>query len=109
MICHCRTCRRAAGAPVVAWVTFAAASFAFTQGEPGVVRSTPPVRRTYCRDCGTPLTYGHAGRPLEIDVTTCSLDEPDAYPPTYQAWLAHDLAWVRFGDELPAFPEWRTE
>jgi len=27
MICHCRTCRRVAGSPVVAWLTFPIAQF----------------------------------------------------------------------------------
>lgn len=30
--CHCETCRRASGAPVVAWATFPAAGFAIVQG-----------------------------------------------------------------------------
>ena len=65
------------------------------------------VRRGFCPACGAPLTYEHEGRPDEIDVTTASLDDPEAYPPTYHAWLEDDLAWVRFGDGLPAYPRWR--
>ena len=107
MICHCRSCRRAGGAPAVPWVTFAKADFRFTAGEPRFFASSPPVRRGFCAACGTPLTYEHAERPTEIDVTTASLDAPDAFPPTYHAWLADDLAWVRFGDGLPTFPRWR--
>lgn len=109
MVCHCRTCRRAAGAPVVAWVTFPRGRLRFVRGEPATFHSTPPVTRTFCRDCGTPLTYAHADSPEAVDVTTCSLDEPEAFPPTHHSWLSHHVAWVRFGDGLPTFGEFRND
>ena len=107
MICHCRSCRRAASAPAVPWVTFAKSGLTFTAGAPGYFASSAPVRRSFCPTCGAPLTYEHAKRPDEIDLTTASLDDPEAFPPTYHAWLEDDLAWVRFGDGLPAYPRWR--
>jgi hypothetical protein len=109
MICHCQTCRRAAGAPVVAWLTFPKSSFHVLKGEADAYRSSEYVRRTFCPGCGTPLTYEHADSPKSIDLTTCSLDDPQAFPPTHHSWLSHDLAWVRFGDGLPAFQEWRPK
>jgi len=108
MICHCQSCRRVSAAPAVAWVTFAAANFAFLQGEPQSFHSSEPVRRTFCGACGAPLTYEHAERPGEIDVVTCGLDRPDDFPPTYHAWISDDLTWVRFGDGLPAYERWKT-
>lgn len=107
MVCHCRSCRRAAGAPAVPWVTFAKSGFRFTQGEPGEFRSSPPVVRTFCRSCGTPLTYRHESYADAIDITTCSLDEPQKFPPTHHSWLSHDVSWVKFGDGLPGFAESR--
>jgi hypothetical protein len=107
MICHCETCRRAAGSPVVAWLTFAATDFRFSKGQPVQFSSSPPVRRTFCGLCGTPLTYAHADSPGSIDVTTCSLDAPQSFPPTHHSWLSDDVGWLRFGDGLPAFPQSR--
>jgi hypothetical protein len=109
MVCHCRTCRRVAGAPVVAWVTFPKERFRFVRGEPAYFNSTPPVTRTFCHDCGTPLTYEHADSPRTLDVTTCTLDDAEAFPPTHHSWLSHDLGWVRFGDGLPTFQEFRND
>ena len=103
MVCHCRSCRHAAAAPAVAWVTFPTSALSFVQGSPAAFRSSPSVTRTFCPSCGTPLTYVHGNRADEIDVTTCSLDDPDAFPPTYHAWLEHRVAWLRLGDGLPAF------
>ena len=109
MICHCRSCRRAAAAPAVPWVTFRREAFTLTAGELVTHRSTPKVRRGFCGACGTPLTYAHDGRPGEVDVTTISLDEPDAFPPTYHAQLGDDVSWVKFGDGLPAYRGWKSE
>ena len=107
MICHCQTCRRAAASPVVPWVTFAAAQFQFTSGRPVQFSSSPPVRRSFCGSCGTPLTYEHSDSPSTIDITTCSLDDPQSFPPTHHSWLSDDIAWVRFGDGLPTFQQFR--
>lgn len=107
MICHCQSCRRVAAAPVVAWVTFRTAGFRLTKGKPTEFRSSPAVLRTFCNNCGTPLTYRHDKQPGVLDITTASLDEPERFPPTHHSWLSHDLAWVKFGDGLPCFTEFR--
>jgi hypothetical protein len=109
MICHCQTCRRVAGAPAVAWVTFDTDRFEFTRGGPASFHSSPPVRRTFCTACGTPLTYQHDDSPQTMDITTCTLDDPNAFPPTHHSWLSHDLMWIKFGDGLPTFQEWRND
>lgn len=109
MICHCRSCRRVAAAPVVPWVTFPVERFSFTQGEPREFASSAGVRRTFCGNCGSPLTYRRVDAPASIDVTTCSLDDPGEFPPTHHSWLDDDLGWVKFGDGLPAFREWRND
>ena len=107
MVCHCQTCRRAAGSPVVAWLTFEKAKFSVLKGKLTEFHSTPPVTRGFCGTCGTPLTYAHRDLPDGIDLTTCSFDDPQAFPPTHHSWLSHDVGWVKFGDGLPAFPQSR--
>jgi hypothetical protein len=109
MVCHCRTCRRVTGAPAVGWLTFPLASFRFSRGEPDEFQSSPPVLRTFCRQCGTPLTYRHESSPETLDVATGTLDDPNAFPPTHHSWLSHGLSWVKFGDGLPTFPESRPK
>jgi len=100
-LCHCNSCRRAAGAPLVAWATFPPTQFAFTKGTPARYRSSPPVVRTFCPTCGTPLTYQHASFPNEIDVTIASLDDPSAFPPADHTWTSERIPWLELGDHLP--------
>jgi hypothetical protein len=107
MLCHCRSCAHAAGAPAVAWITVEADGFAWERGTPAAFHSTPPVTRTFCATCGTSLTYAETARPHQIDVTTATLDDPEAFPPTYHAWLHDGPRWLRFGDGLPAYEQSR--
>jgi len=107
MICHCKTCRRVGGAPVMAWLTFPSQRVTFLHGRPREYSSSPPVRRTFCGSCGTPLTYEHSGEPGFVEVTACTLDNPGAFPPTHHSWLSHAVAWAKFGDGLATFQESR--
>jgi hypothetical protein len=109
MVCHCRTCRRLFAAPVVGWLSVAAAHFAFTQGTPSTFSTTPPITRWFCGRCGTHVAYADANEPHYVEVSTCSLDEPASTPPTHHSWLSHGLPWVEFGDGLPRFARSRGE
>jgi hypothetical protein len=103
-LCHCRTCRRASGAPSVAWVVFRMADFAFIADRPASFGSSPGVVRTFCGKCGTPLTYQHESKSDTIDVTTVSLDAADDFPPTKEIWIEQKLAWERLNDDLKHYP-----
>ena len=102
-ICHCITCRRAAGAQSVAWATVPAAGFAWTAGRPAGFASSPGVTRTHCAVCGTSLTFQSG--PDSIDVTMASLDDPAAVTPAKEGWLSHRLSWEPVSPDLVHFPE----
>jgi catechol 2,3-dioxygenase-like lactoylglutathione lyase family enzyme len=108
-LCHCTSCRRASAAPAVAWVTFPLDSFAFTRGEPTRFRSSPPVVRSFCASCGTPLTYQHDAFAAAVDVTTASLDDPERFPPADHTWVSERLRWWRPEPRWPEFPKSRFE
>lgn len=90
-VCHCATCRRAAGAQSVAWGVFPAAAFAFMGTDPARFASSPGITRTHCAACGTSLTFQRD--PASIDVTLASLDRPEDLVPTEECWLSHRLSW----------------
>ena len=99
--CHCASCRRAAGAPSVAWGTFQRANFRVVRGQLREFASSAPVARGSCADCGTALTFRKLARPEEIDVTLASLDEPALLAPQMHVWVAEKLPWVVICDSLP--------
>jgi hypothetical protein len=102
--CHCTSCRRAAGAHCVAWLTVEDSSLVFTLGQPAVHRSSPPVQRGFCARCGTQITYRHEQRVGEVDVTIGSLDEPSRVAPADHIWMQDAAEWDRPADGLPCHP-----
>jgi len=102
VICHCESCRKVAGSPSLAWVCFAGSAFTWVRGQPRSYSSSPGVERTFCERCGTPLTYATAHRPSDVDVTTGSLDEPGAFPPTREIWLEDRIAWEALDESRSA-------
>jgi len=105
--CHCSICRRISGAPFVAWCTLPVAGFRFVSGEPARFASSDHGTRTFCPRCGTPLTFQSSRFPGEVDITICSLDEPEAVAPKDHTRTSAKLSWVKLGDQLPEFPEGR--
>jgi hypothetical protein len=101
--CHCRMCQRAAGAPVVARLTVANESFAWTAGQPAVYRSSQRAERLFCPKCGTQLAL--RDEPDHLDVTLASLDTPEAVRPSYHIWTASRIGWFEIADDLPRYPE----
>jgi hypothetical protein len=102
--CHCRTCQRTAGAPVLAWFSIPAAAFSFTKGEPKIYRSGPASQREFCSDCGTQMLYrGDHGR--AVDINTATLDDPLIAPPQYHIWRMSRIAWFETADPLPRFDD----
>ena len=80
-LCHCRDCRRHAGAPMVGWTMYKAPDVTVTAGTPKVYRSSEHGRRHFCADCGTGLFYvNEQVLPGIIDVQSATYDDPDAIP-----------------------------
>lgn len=101
--CHCESCRRGAGAPMVAWGCFAQQRFVVTRGRLAEYRSSATVLRGFCANCGTSITYRNDKRPGEIDVTLATLDDPTAVEPAAHIGMDDKLSWVGIDDGRPQF------
>jgi hypothetical protein len=106
-LCHCESCRRVAGAHVVAWVTVSADTLVFTAAKPVEFNSSGRVFRAFCPRCGTPLTYRREERPAEIDITLSTLERPADVAPIDHIYMEDALPWDRPGDGLPQHPKTR--
>ena len=103
-VCHCAGCRRASAAPAVAWVTVPAAAFRVVQGVLSTVRGRESEQGTcdgcggvrgFCADCGTHITFVGDDRTHEVDITTCSLEDPDRFAPTEDVFTRAKVAWMK--------------
>lgn len=107
--CHCSSCRRASGAPLVAWGTFRRDGFRLLAGAGYVLHcSSPAVQRGFCGHCGTALSYAHEQRAGEIDIALATLDDPARYEPECHIWVEDRLPWMRIEDGRPQFQRYRT-
>jgi len=103
--CHCRMCQKAFGSLGAPLVSVAPERFRWTRGEPATFRSSPPVARGFCRDCGTPMFLLEDGYgPIEIAIGT--LDDPNACAPAHVVGIESKLHWA---DSLPTVPARRTD
>lgn len=101
-LCHCKDCRRSAGAPMVSWAMFPESSLVVTNGQPKTINSSGAAMRSFCAACGSGLFYRNAENlPGIVDVQTSTLDDPDELPPELQIQVAERLQWMRHIHELP--------
>lgn len=107
-LCHCSDCRRASGAPAVAWFSARRADFRFIRGEPARFASSEQVVRGFCPHCGTTLSFEDARWPEELDIASASLDEPERAPPADHTFVRSRLGWMKLEDGLPAYPTTRS-
>ena len=121
--CLCKNCRHAATATFVSFVAFGTDNletdrFRFIKGEPVRYRYTSemviregddtdlPVGHAlwsewwFCGRCGTTLVHihegltGSEGNIQELGVTTCTLDDPNAFPPEKLEGEDEMLSWI---------------
>jgi hypothetical protein len=97
--CHCRSCQKALGAGYATWSGFEPENFEVTKGELTICASSPGVRRGFCGQCGSSLTY--AGDAWDtIAITAATLDDPAIAKPTRNVYLEHRLPWVTLDETL---------
>jgi hypothetical protein len=103
-LCHCKDCRRHAGAPVVGWTMLPESAVQVTAGTPKVYDSSENGRRHFCSNCGTGLFYTNsANLPGIIDVQSATYDHPEELPAKAHIQVAERISWMKLIHELPEF------
>jgi hypothetical protein len=100
--CHCLDCQKASGSPLMAWSFIPVEAFSLTCGSLRKI-TWAGRERGFCADCGSPLTFFDPAFADEMEITTTSLDHPDAFSPGDHNWLEDRRAWFEIGDSLPRF------
>jgi hypothetical protein len=77
--CHCRMCQRATGGVSIAFKNVEKAKLSWSQ-EPEYYASSPIARRSFCRECGTPLGFEYTDH-VKCDLTVGSFDDPSRFVP----------------------------
>ena len=97
-ICHCRMCQKAFGAYYAPLVAIGEAKLTWTRGALKYFHSSNHVRRGFCADCGTPLSYEADDG---VAISAGSFDNPAVLAPVVQFGIEGKLPFV---DALHALP-----
>ncbi|MGA0602585.1 GFA family protein [Caulobacter sp. KR2-114] len=101
-ICHCRMCQKATGGPFGPYVN-APEGLTWSRGEPKRFQSSNRVKRGFCPDCGTPLTFEWNDKLVALAIG--AFDDPSVAPPTIQFSTASRVPWFEHLASLPVRPE----
>lgn len=99
--CHCESCRRAASSAVVMWISVPCSAFQFTQGNPRYFQSSSHVRRAFCGNCGSPLTYENDRIADEVHLYAASLADPSDVAVTRHVFVDEQMDWLEIHDDFP--------
>lgn len=102
-ICHCRMCQKAFGNFYAPLVSVGEAKLIWTRDEPKRFQSSNHVKRGFCPQCGTPLTYE---APDGVALSIGAFDAPEEIQPTVQWGVEVRLPYV---DDLAKLPGFETE
>ncbi|MGH7153770.1 MAG: GFA family protein [Acetobacteraceae bacterium] len=101
--CHCESCRRATSSPITTFLIVRRAELRYTHGTPSLYASSPGVRRSFCARCGSPIAYESDGRPDQVDLYVCSLNDPALAAPTMHVHVEERVPWFDTLDDLPRY------
>lgn len=108
-LCHCDSCRRAAGAPVVACLGMRREGFRWTGAEPVAFMSSPGNQRLFCGRCGSSMAFLGEDFPDEIFLYAASLSDPSTYRPEMHTHYGERLHWLALTDDLPRIEGTKAE
>ncbi len=105
--CHCSQCRKAHGAAFGTYARITTSHFTFTAGTQAIAsyRSSPDVRRTFCRNCGATLQFVRESRPDIFWLAIGTLDDDPAVPPGHHIFVNSKAPWFEITDDLPQHDE----
>lgn len=99
--CHCPSCRKATGAAFATFVDYALDKVTFSGSTLGVYKSSPGVRRQFCKRCGTTVSFYGDHWPGEIDICIGLFDKPETFKPEGHCYMKTALPWAHDMDKLP--------
>lgn len=94
-VCHCPSCRKSSGAPVVSWAMFERSDVTWDETRPKKFQSSEGVQRSFCPHCGTTLFFEADYIEGLVDITVESADDPDQLLPRAQIWTQHETACLK--------------
>ncbi|MDC0658040.1 GFA family protein [Leisingera sp. SS27] len=99
--CHCESCRRQCSAPMTTYIGVKDGQWRWTGAEPRLYRSSPKVERTFCRTCGSPLSFRSQAMSGTMHFYAAAMADPEAFAPSLHVAHEEKLCWLNSDDGLP--------
>ncbi len=91
--CHCRMCQRASGNVFAALAPVRKTALRWLAEEPAEFASSTVARRSFCRHCGTPISFAYNESEWTC-LTLGSFDDPEQVPPTIEYGVESRLSYI---------------
>lgn len=103
--CHCRLCQHVSGSGGMVFATINIDRYRITTGQEqvGSFASTDFGMRTFCLQCGSPLSIHFQHQPDEIDIPVGTLDDPEEVAPKFHIYAAEAPSWMPMMAFLPRY------
>ncbi|NKB77900.1 MAG: GFA family protein [Gammaproteobacteria bacterium] len=99
--CHCESCRRQCSSPMTTYIGVLDKNWRWTGEIPKTYRSSPGVERTFCGQCGTPLSFRSERMSGVMHLYVAAMEEPERFRPQLHVAYEEKLSWLTIEDDLP--------
>lgn len=108
--CHCSMCRKFHGAAFATIAGVSSSRFRWAEGEGALKEYTAGngTTRTFCRHCGSSLTFSSPRAPEDVvEIALGALDDDVPVDPSAHIFVGSRASWTVIGDDLPQYEEGR--
>lgn len=98
--CHCESCRRQCSAPLTAFLCVDHGQWRWTGARPKIHNSSPGVERSFCGDCGSPISFRSENMSGLMNFHVAAMEKPELFAPTLHVAYEERLPWLSIHDDL---------
>lgn len=84
------------------YIGVADGNWRWTSQPPKIYHSSPGVERSFCDNCGTPLSFRSEKMSNVQHLYVAALEEPEKVEPTLHVAFEEKLPWLKLNDGLPS-------
>ena len=99
--CHCESCRRASGSVMTTFAGFRPEQVLFSGATPSRYTTADGVTRSFCGQCGSPVSFEVDSRPDEIHLHLGLFDDLEQTVPTNHSFIEEKPNWLHADEHLP--------
>ncbi len=99
--CHCQSCRRHTASVIATFAGYYLDQLTFTANQPASYSSGDGVKRSFCGQCGSPISYQSHRWPDQVHLYLGVFDEPNNIHPEDHVYFKEKISWLNLDDGLP--------